>query len=73
LFSETDKRLLTFDAKAADRYGELVAARELAGRPISVADAIIASLASVHRATLATPNSRDFEGCGLHVVNPYHL
>jgi hypothetical protein len=29
LFSETDERLLTFDAKAADRYSELVAAREL--------------------------------------------
>lgn len=71
LFSETEDRLLTFDAKAADHYGELVAARELAGRPISVADAIIASIAWVHRATLATRNSRDFADCGLQVVNPY--
>jgi predicted nucleic acid-binding protein len=71
LFSETQERLLPFDAKAADRYGELVAARELAGRPISVADAIIASIAWVHRAALATRNSHDFEECGLQVVNPY--
>jgi toxin FitB len=73
LFSETQERLLPFDAKAADRYGELVAARELAGRPIAVADAIIASIAWVHRASLATRNSRNFEACGLHVVNPYEF
>jgi toxin FitB len=71
LFSETEERLLTFDAKAADRHGELVAAREHAGRPISIADAIIASIAWVQRAILATRNSRDFADCGLHVVNPY--
>ena len=71
LFSETDERLLTFDAKAADRYGELVAARQVAGEPISVPDAIIASIASVHRATLATRNVRDFDNCGVQVVNPY--
>jgi toxin FitB len=73
LFGETQERLLPFDAKAADRYGELVAARELAGRPISVADAIIASIAWVHRAALATRNSRDFEECGLQILNPYHF
>jgi toxin FitB len=71
LFRETEERLLTFDARAADRYGELLAARELAGRPVSVADAIIASIAWVHRATLATRNSRDFDDCGLQVLNPY--
>lgn len=71
LFTKTDERLLVFDARAADRYGELVAAREEAGRPISVADAIIASIAWVHRAALATRNIRDFENCGIHVVNPY--
>jgi predicted nucleic acid-binding protein len=71
LFSETQERLLPFDAKAADRYGDLVAAREGAGRPISVADAIIASIAWVHRANLATRNVRDFDDCGIQVVNPY--
>jgi toxin FitB len=71
LFRETQELLLPFDAKAADRYGDLVAAREGAGRPISVADAIIASIAWVHRATLATRNVRDFDDCGIGVVNPY--
>ena len=72
VFSETQERLLLFDAKAADRYGDLVAAREGAGRPISVADAIIASIAWVHRANLATRNVGDFDDCGIQVVNPYH-
>lgn len=71
VFSETQERLLPFDAKAADRYGDLVAAREGAGRPISVADAIIASIAWVHRANLATRNVGDFDDCGIQVVNPY--
>lgn len=35
LFSETQERLLPFDAKSADRYGELVAEREGSGRRIS--------------------------------------
>ena len=71
LFTQTQERLLTFDAKAADRYGEIVATRQAAGRPISVADAIIASIAWVHRASLATQNVRDFDDCGVAVVNPY--
>ena len=71
LFTETDERLLTFEAKAADRYGDLVAARQEAGTPISVPDAIIASIAWVHRAALATRNIRDFDNCGIQVVNPY--
>jgi toxin FitB len=72
VFSETQERLLPFDAKAADRYGDLVAARERAGRPISIVDAIIASIARVHRASLATRNVRDFDDCGIQVINPYH-
>lgn len=35
LFSEAQERLLPFDAKSADRYGELVAEREGSGRRIS--------------------------------------
>jgi toxin FitB len=73
LFSETQERLLPFDAMAADRYGDLVASREGAGRPISVPDAIVASIAWVHRASLATRNVRDFDDCGIPVVNPVRL
>ena len=71
VFSETQERLLPFNANAADRYGDLVASREGAGRPMSVPDAIIASIAWVHRASLATRKVRDFDDCDISVVNPY--
>ena len=71
LFGEISERLLVFDAKAADRYGELVAEREGAGRSLSVPDGIIASIAWAHRAGIATRNVRDFDGCGIAVVNPF--
>jgi len=71
LFHETWDRLLTFEARAVDRYGELVASRQAIGRPLSVPDGIIASITWVHHAILATRNIRDFEECGIEVVNPY--
>lgn len=71
LFDEVSDRLLAFDAAAADRYGVVVAARESKGRPISVPDAQIASIAFVHRAVVATRNVRDFEDCGVKVVDPF--
>jgi predicted nucleic acid-binding protein len=64
-FAKTDERLLTFDAKAADRYSDVVAARHEAGRPISIADATIASIAWANRADLATRNIRHFDDCGI--------
>ncbi len=42
------------------------------GRPISQFDAMIAAVASSHRAVLATRNVGDFEHCGLRIVNPWH-
>lgn len=71
LFEESADRILPFDSAAADRYGALVAGRESAGRPISVADAQIAAIATVHRAAVATRNTKDFAGTGVSVVNPF--
>ena len=71
LFADIADRTLPFDAAAADRYGLLVASREAVGRPISVPDAQIASISQVHRATLATRNVRDFEECGITVIDPF--
>lgn len=71
LFDEVADRTWAFDAGAADRYGELVVAREQSGRPISVLDAQIASIAHVRRAQLATRNVTDFDLCGIVVVDPF--
>jgi predicted nucleic acid-binding protein len=64
-------RVLAFDSQAARSYAELVSDRRWRGRPISQFDAQIAAIARVARATLATHNVRDFEHCGIGVVDPW--
>ena len=64
-------RVLSFDDEAASQYAEIAASRRAAGRPISQFDAVIASIARSRGATLATRNAKDFEGCGIELVNPW--
>lgn len=60
-----------FDDGAAEKYAEIVTSRKRQGRPIEVFDAQIASIAIFYGLTLATLNTKDFEGIeGLRVVNP---
>ena len=63
--------VLSFDGDAAAHYAEIGASRRAAGRPISQFDAVIAAITRSRGATLATRNSRDFEDCGIRVVNPW--
>jgi toxin FitB len=62
-----------FDVRQADALlaGELRARRDATGRPISVQDAMIAAICLAHSATLATRNTKDFEGLDLRLVNPF--
>ncbi len=64
-------RILTFDQSAARHFAKIVAARETMGRPIADLDAMIAAIARAHGATLATRNVKDFEHCGIRLVNPW--
>jgi len=64
-------RVLHFDAAAAEIYGDIVAQRERIGRPMDAFDAMIAAIARVHRANLATRNVDDFDYCGVELVNPW--
>ena len=66
------ERLLTFDSDAAVAYADIGAARRAAGRPISQFDAMIAAMARSRGATLATRNTKDFEACGIEIVNPWN-
>ena len=56
------------DARIA---GALSAKRRSIGRPIAMADACIAGICLAHDATLATRNTRVFEGVGLALVDPW--
>jgi predicted nucleic acid-binding protein len=64
-------RVLPFDASCAPHYADARAAREAAGRPVALADALIGGMALAHGATLATRNTADFDGFGLSLLNPW--
>lgn len=64
-------RILAFDRHTAIETGRLRARRESIGKPISVQDAVIAAICLSHGATLATRNTKDFEGLDLKLVNPF--
>jgi toxin FitB len=64
-------RILPFDSDAAEVFARIAASRRAMGRPISEADAQIAAIAHSRGAALATRNARDFEHCGIKVLNPW--
>jgi predicted nucleic acid-binding protein len=64
-------RILPFDSAAAKAYAPIAAARRLAGRPISQADAQIAAIAASRGAAIATRNVSDFAECGIAVLDPW--
>jgi predicted nucleic acid-binding protein len=65
-------RVLPFDSPAAKAYADIAAQRRAAGRPIAEADCQIAAIARAADAPIATRNVKDFEGCGVPVINPWN-
>ena len=64
-------RIFSFDERAAERYGDVAAAAERAGRRINIQDGQIAAIALVHGMSVATRNVGDFEATGVTIVNPW--
>lgn len=64
-------RVLVFDEPAARVYADLRVARRSTGAPISVEDAMIAAVCRRHGAKLATRNTKDFEGLGVDLIDPW--
>lgn len=65
-------RVLAYDEAAADAYALILARRRSMGRPIGASDAMIAGITHSRGASLATRNVRDFEGCGITLIDPWH-
>lgn len=65
-------RVLPFDSLAAKAYAEIAAQRRAAGRPIAEADCQIAAIGRATDAPIATRNVKDFEGCGIRVIDPWN-
>jgi len=67
-------RILVFDRLCAAAYGEIRAARERAGQPITALDAMVAATALAYGArAIATRNTRDFTDCGVLLVDPWQV
>jgi hypothetical protein len=64
-------RILVFDEEAARHYGVVMGRRKAIGRPLSIQDGQIASIARAKGFAVATRNVRDFVECGVEVINPF--
>jgi predicted nucleic acid-binding protein len=68
---ENADRIAVFDLDAARRYAEVVAYLEKSGRNPNTADCQIAAIALSRGLSLATRNTKDFEGLRLTLINPW--
>lgn len=64
-------RILFFDETAAHQHGKLMSHRKQLGKPLSILDGQIAAVVSIHGASLATRNVRDFSDCEIDLINPF--
>lgn len=65
-------RILPFCEKSANHYANIIIERQKQGKPILMADALIASIALANDLVIVTRNVKDFEGItNLVIVNPF--
>jgi toxin FitB len=66
-----DGRIFDFDQAAADVFGDIMVAREKAGRRLQGSDGLILAIAKSRGAGIATRNIAEFEGCAVDLTNPW--
>jgi predicted nucleic acid-binding protein len=71
-FLDRYAEVLPVTAEIAARAGRLRGTLQSQGRTHTQADMLIAATAQFHGLTLVTRNARDFEGCGLTLLDPFH-
>lgn len=65
--------VLPITTNIARRAGELRAQLQVKGQVRTQADMLIAATAQLHGLAVVTRNLRDFEGCGIAVLNPFSV
>ena len=70
-FIEQYCNLLPITPEIAQRSGELRGQLRSKGQTHTQADMMIAATAQIHQLTLVTRNIRDFDGCGIPLLNPF--
>jgi predicted nucleic acid-binding protein len=71
LSEDLANRVLALDEMAAVTAAQLAADRQRSGRAVDLRDTLIAGIAQARRATIATRNTRHFEGLDVPVVDPW--
>jgi predicted nucleic acid-binding protein len=64
-------RIFALTEEAALAYGEIMGSAARQGRPMSAPDGMIAAIARVHRASLATRNVGDFATAEIALIDPW--
>jgi toxin FitB len=62
-------RILPCNADYCRPVGRLNGQRQIAGRPLGMADGLLAAIALEHDLTLVTRNIRDYEDLGVTILN----
>lgn len=71
-FLNTYCQIIPITPEIAQSAGELRGRFRLQGITRSQADMLIAATAQIRQLTLVTRNTRDFEGCEISLLNPFH-
>jgi toxin FitB len=64
-------RVLNINMEEMNKWGEILATAEKSGKPLPAIDSLIAATAQVHDLSVVTRNSKDMEGSGVEVINPW--
>lgn len=66
-----DGRVVAFDRAAGALWGRLMGEADRQGRPRPAIDMQVAAISLSQNLTLVTRNTRDFDGLGLRLINPW--
>jgi len=66
-----ENRIILVEVPFALAWGDLMALAKRSGRGLASIDGLIAATAFAHNFTLATRNTKDFEGFGIDIIDPW--
>lgn len=64
-------RVLNITIEEVNKWGEILAAAEKDGKPLPAIDSLIAATALAHDHSVVTRNTKDMEGSGVEIINPW--